>query len=182
MLKIFLIIFFFAFLYKLVRNLSRFIRIKILYKYYYSLCTPNTNPKVWETKQETINLFKIAGIKDSSIPVSKKIWSGYISAFKASLFDNYPNNRSDFAPHYFSMFDEAKGIFKYRIFECFNPFYWLDLIIFAPKNILNYIGVSSEERSTKILNVVLTFMYWIFGIFITVLKDKIQAFILSYFP
>lgn len=182
MLKNFFMIFFLIFSYKLIRNISRLIRINTLYRYYYSLCSPNTNPKVWETKQETIDLFKIAKIKDTSIPVSQKTGYGYISTFNASLFDNYPNNRSNFASHYFSMFDEAKGVFKHRIFECFNPFYWIDLIIFLPKNILNYIGVSPEVRSTKILNIILTSIYWIFGIFVAILQDEIKTFILSNFP
>ena len=182
MLKNFFIIFFLIFSYKLIRNIGRFIRINTLYKYYFSLCSPNTNPKVWETKQETINLFKIAGIKDTFIPVSQKMGHGYIGSFKASLFDNYPTNRSNFASHYFSMFDEAKGVFKYRIYECFNPFYWIDLIIFLPRNILNYIGVSPEVRSTKILNIILTSIYWFLGILVAILQDKIQTFILSYLP
>ena len=59
-----LILFISIFFYKFFINLGRLIRIKMLYKYYFSLCTPNTNPKVWETKREVITLFKKAGIKE----------------------------------------------------------------------------------------------------------------------
>ena len=58
-----LILFIFIFFYKFFINLGRLIRIKMLYKYYFSLCTPNTNPKVWETKREVITLFKKAVLK-----------------------------------------------------------------------------------------------------------------------
>jgi len=74
-----LILFISIFFYKFFINLGRLIRIKMLYKYYFSLCTPNTNPKVWETKREVITLFKKAGIKDGSIPVLQRMGFGQLA-------------------------------------------------------------------------------------------------------
>lgn len=178
-------IFIFSFLYKLLKNIYCCKRLQKLYSYFKTITSEKSediNNKAFETKAEVIELFKKANIKDYSIPTMKLLGYGQAAHYNASAFANYPNINKDFFIAYVSMFDEAIGTYKRRAWEVLNPFYWIDLIIFAPKNILNYIGVSSESRSTKILNVILISVYWFFGIFIAIFKEKIQAFILSYFP
>lgn len=174
-----LILFISIFFYKFFINLGRLIRIKMLYKYYFSLCTPNTNPKVWETKREVITLFKKAGIKDGSIPVLQRMGFGQLAQYKASLFNAYPTNRMDFTPHYFSMFDEARGVFKYRILECFNPFYWFNCILFAPKHLLEYLGLNIDSTSTRCLNFLLTVIYWIVGVLSSLYSQQLKIIVIQ---
>lgn len=183
--KYFIYLFIFIFIYKALRNTCHYFRIKKLYSYFKTITSEKVediNEKVFETKAEVIELFKKAGIHDTLVPTIKLLGYGQGVHYNASAFDTYPCNREDFLHVYLSIFDESIGTFKRRILEVFSPFYWIDLILFAPKNLLNYIGASPESRSTKILNILLTFIYWIFGIFIAIFKEKIHTFLLSYLP
>ena len=183
--KIFIYIFSFSFFYKLSKNLYYYFRIQKLYSYFITISAPNEediNKKVFETKSEVIDLFKKANIEDNLIPTIKPLEGGYGTPIRVSCFSSYPNNQKEFFVYYLKMFDEAKGTFKRRMLEVFLPFYWIDGILFAPKNLLDYIGASPESRSTKISNVVLTSIYWFLGIFLTVFKEKVEALIRSYLP
>ncbi|KEI75922.1 hypothetical protein [Clostridium botulinum] len=151
-----LIAFIFLFLYKLVSNISYFFRIKHLYEGYSSYIK-GENSNFTTNKKEIINLFKKAGIKDSYIPASAPLGFNQIATYKASIFTNILTltNETIFAVS--GMFNEAIGIFRYKIFETFNPLYWIDLIIFLPKNMFEYLGVGSEKVLVKIFQII----WWI---------------------
>lgn len=183
--KFLIYIFIFSFFYKFLKNTYYYFRIKKLFSYFVTIASEKAediNNKAFETKSEVIELFKKAGIEDKIVPVARSLGYNHAVRYNSSAFDSYPNNREDFFYVYVRMFDEAKGTFKYRAKEVLNPFYWTELILFAPKNLLNYIGATPEARSGKILNVILTSIYWFFGIFIAIFKDKIHTFLLSYLP
>ena len=46
---------------------------------------------------------------------------------------------------------EAKGIFKERILETFNPIYWIESAIFLPKHTLMYLGIKPDNIILKLL-------------------------------
>ena len=179
-------LFTFVFIYKTSKNTYYYFRLQKLYSYFKTITSEKDEEidnRAFETKSEVIELFKKAGVEDNLIPTIKHVASGYGVPYKVSCFSSYPTNSTEeFVISYVRMFDEAKGTFKHRAKEVLNPFYWIDLILFVTKNLLNYIGVSPESRSTKILNIILTSIYWFFGILIAIFKEKIHTFLLSYLP
>lgn len=179
-------LFAFVFIYKVSKNTYYYFRLQKLYSYFKTITSEKEEKidnRAFETKSEVIELFKKASVEDNLIPTIKHVGSGYAVPYKVSCFSSYPTNSTEeFVISYVRMFDEAKGTFKHRAKEVLNPFYWIDSILFAPKNLLNYIGVSPESRSTKILNIVLTSIYWFLGIFVAIFKEKIHTFLLSYLP
>lgn len=78
-----------------------------------------------------------------------------------------------------NMFEEAEGAFRKNMIDSINPFYWVDLIIFLPKTLLSYLGISSETSAYKICNVLLTFIWWVFGIFLVYYKPQLQQFLIE---
>ena len=75
-------------------------------------------------------------------------------------------------------FQVAKGYYKARFLESFNPIYWINIIIFLPQKILKYIGMN-ENTSFRIANVILTFFYWVSGFAFTLYKSQIKHFIIT---
>lgn len=181
----FLYIFLFCFFYKVLTNYFNLKRIRELYGYFKTLPSEKSEDidnRAFETKAEVIELFKRAGIRDRAIPEIELLGYGKAVPYNASAFNSYPNVRKKFFIVYTLMFDESIGTFKRRIKESINPLYWIDLIIFAPKKILDYLELDPKSRSTKILNLVLTFVYWLLGFIFAIFKESFITFIEIYFP
>lgn len=177
MLKNFLIMFLLIVLYRISFNLSKLFRTKKLLKIFITITHDKVDNRVYETKNEVIELFLSAGIKDAFIPVAERRGS-VITTYTASLFNAYPTNRVDFFSHYITMFDETIGTFKHRIFETFNPFFWINFVLFLPKNIIDYLGLNTNTVFVKILNLI----FWICTFLLGLFQSEFKTFILSHLP
>lgn len=70
-------------------------------------------------------------------------------------------------------FLETHGCCRYEFLQNFNPFYWINLIIFLPQNIIRYLGFKTSKKSIKIIN----FIYWILTPLFTIYNDEITTYI-----
>lgn len=176
--KFLITIFIFCFGYKFISSLSDLIRIK-WYAHLYNQYLIEQDEKIFECKSLCINLFKKLNIEDAKVPITQKTGYGHMASFTSSLFQNFPDNTNLFAPETSRMFLDAIGICKNNVFNCFNPFYWLKIILFLPQKITNYFNFPQENTFTKIFQ----FVYWILSIIFTfaisVYPDEINAFFSS---
>lgn len=153
--------------YKLIRNsyyLFRTQRLIIAYEYWLT-CETNTD-EICQKKHLFKNLISKAGVNDKFIPIAQPMGFGQIATFKSSVSTQFPTNSIAFADATLKMLFEAKGIFKERIIETFNPIYWIELFLFLPKNLLTYLGLHPSNLIIKILQ-----LFWavIAGIYSLVL-------------
>ena len=165
-------------LYKLVRNVISLLKIHYYKKQYIDFLARREN-HIEQYAIQTVQLFKQAGIKDASIPISQPIGFGQVANFNASIFANFPSNKLAFASSSLDMFENAIGVFRARIIECFNPIYWIEQIIFLPKHILLYIGLNSENVAFKISNVLLTFIWWLLGVSFSIFRTDFLNYIIK---
>lgn len=130
-------------------------------------------------KNTILNYIKYAGIKDKTIPISQPLGLGQIATGNVSIFQNLLNQREDFAFHAMDCLLEAKGNYWSNFLNSVNPFYWLRIFLYIPRNILTYLGVNSESILIKIFQLI----YWLVGVIFTVLisvfPEEIKAFIFS---
>lgn len=63
------------------------------------------------------------------------------------------------------VFQKTIGVYKLRIFECINPFYWL----FLPKYLFKYLGY----EASKIVVSLTTFLYWVASTVATIILETI---------
>ena len=63
------------------------------------------------------------------------------------------------------VFQKTIGVYKLRIFECINPFYWL----FLPKYIFKYLGY----EPSKIVVSLSTFLYWVASTTATIILETV---------
>ena len=141
---------------KFVLNLSRFIQCKCYLSKYNNYIK---DPK-WgfiELSHQVVTLFKNAGVEDTTVPNVQFIGFGNFQASNPSVFSNISVIRKDIVSYVIGMFHQAIGIYRTRVLETFNPLYWIESIIFLPKQILNYMGVSSESIMIKVAQII----YWI---------------------
>lgn len=161
---------------KLVINLYYFIICKRTYDTYKEWCT-YANNNCPQTKSLAIKIFKKAHIKSSSVVITEPSGYGHLSTYKSDIFDNYPCLDERCIEFTIRAFEEAIGYFKGEMLNAINPIYWIETIIFLPKNILDYIGADTDKVSSKILNVVLTFVWWVLATLAVMYKSNIISFI-----
>lgn len=172
------ILFLLIVVYKFLTNLLHYFRIRTLHKYFCEFMD-NKRDNMNLYRQEVLSLFEKAHVKDIKIPISERVGFGQIVNASVSVFSMFPSLRPQFSSTTLNMFEETEGVFRKNMIDSFNPFYWIDLIIFLPKTLLAYIGISSEITSYKICNLLLTFIWWILGVLVLYFKPQLQHFIIE---
>ena len=172
------ILFIVVLMYKVVTNTYYFFRIKHLSKMHLEWLAGKA-PKFPTYKSEVISLFKKAGIKNISIPTAHSLGYGSIASFNADIFTNFPGTNPDISGGAIRMFYEAEGTYRQRIFETLSPVYWIDSIVFAPRNLLSYLGFNQEKALFKACNIMLTFIWWLFGTTILLFRTEFKEFIIE---
>ncbi len=143
---------------KFVINFSKYVRTKQhLSRYKKWLSDPNWS--LVESRAQVIRLLKDAGVEDVEIGVTQPIGFNQVQVANVSVMRNFPNKGRDFAAHTHRLFSQAIGTYRSRMFETFNPLYWIEAIINLPRELLAYLGIPPESVFVKLLQV----MWWVFG-------------------
>lgn len=128
--------------------------------------------------ENIVNYFQKAHIKPHTFSFMERLGYGYVHPASANYYDNifFPNE--EIFGWVNESFTIARGYYKNRMFESFNPMYWIRLIIFLPKNIISYLGLNTDTIFTKIFQII----FWIIdSIIIVVYQDEITTFIKNLF-
>lgn len=174
-LYILLIGLFALFLLKLVINVYKLIRAqKILNLYIEWMVVENTSFNIYHYKSELLDLVSV--IPNKMLPFVQAVGYGQIAKGQTNVMDQFPSLRTDFALAITQTIEEAIGYYKYQIRQCFNPIYWILLIIWLPKNFTLFIGLNDELKTVKVVNFLLQLLYWLI-IFLKVLGLNIIPFL-----
>ena len=70
-----------------------------------------------------------------------------------------------------SKFYGSVGVYKTRTLEALNPLHWVETLIFLPREILNYLGVSQANVVSKLLQLIYWFVtaaaFFVWGLYQT---------------
>lgn len=149
---------------KFIINLSRLIEVRWLFKRYIKWME-KYEFEMTEKKSQIVNLFKKAGILDKYISITIPKVGRHFEITKVSIFENIFYQNQIVTESIYYTFKEANGIFKRRIFDSFNPFYWIEFFIFLPKIILNFIDQSYGKKGVNIIQLI----YWFFCIILSII-------------
>ena len=100
--------------------------------------------------------------EDNFIPHVQPAGLGVVHSMKVRILAQYPSNIEELARAQINLFQEALSKFKYEMKQCLNPFYWIDVIIWLPKNIVSFLGFNDDLKSVKSINIFLQLAYWLF--------------------
>ena len=165
----------FIFIFKLISNAWYYFSIKELSKIYYDYLKNHNNMEIFKKTSEVIDLFKKAKIKDIYILTTTD--RGFISL---SFFNSFPSHFKEQASAAQKYFYIAEGTFSKNIKDCINPLYWIDLIVFAPKYIFEYLEITSNNFFIKFLKLFFTIIFWIISVLIIpVFQDEIKFMIVN---
>lgn len=165
----------FIFIFKLISNAWYYFSIKELSKIYYDYLKNHNNMEIFKKTSEVIDLFKKAKIKDIYILTTTD--RGFISL---SFFNSFPSHFKEQASAAQKYFYIAEGTFSKNIKDCINPLYWIDLIVFAPKYIFEYLEITSNNFFIKFLKLFFTIIFWIISVLIfPIFQDEIKVMIVN---
>lgn len=142
-------------------NLSKFLRIKFLYKKYVEYLGTE-DVRLLGYKKEITDLFNEAGVNDSMVIHQEFLGFGNFVNMKISVHSNLANRREDIVGIVNSHFFEAMGVYHKKFLDAINPLFWLEFICKLPQYIFEYFGVLPEKIVVKIALVI----YWIAAFFL----------------
>ena len=130
----------------------------------------------FEYQPQIVKLFKEAEIEDNTVTYVENVGYGKILAdAHVSVMSNIGNTRADVVTMVTSMFHKAKGTYRSRMLEAINPIYWLEFVIFLPKNVFRYTGASPESALVKTVQVIYWLLASIIGFLYGVFGSEINA-------
>ena len=172
--KYFLIAFGCAFLYRLTVNVSALLWLKY-YEMKYSQYLSGVGSQYAENEAAVAKLFIGAGLSDRTVPFVQPMGYGQILQGQTSLFNNMSNLREDVVANMKLCFSSARGSYKSRIIENFSPIFWINCVLFLPRTVLTYLGVSTDNFFSKLFQLI----YWLSAPLLILFRDNLYELIRS---
>lgn len=158
--------------YKLVRNIILYFRMKMYYIIY----------DEWTKSKDCKHPFPKYAPRTAALMRRANIrLVAVVNKTHIPLLPNLTSPVPEIRQNIRECFEMALGVYSTRIKEALSPFYWIELVVFAPKNIIEYIGLNTDKTAAKILNVVLSALWWGVGLIWTCFHDQIQTWIVNVF-
>lgn len=173
----YLIIFAVIVILKALYNLYNYLMCKYCEKKFLLSYVKDTHINISEYVPLIRNLFKTAGIDERFVSESVPLGYGYFSTQKLAILDNICTQRAEIAWMVNELFSQAKGTFKMRLLNCFNPFYWIECLIYLPRNIFSYLGLDSSKLFVKVIQVI----WWFVTPAFILWRTKIYELFFSFF-
>lgn len=148
-------------IYKLLKNLIRWFECKMLKRSFILFCH-GKDINLYTSKHKFDVLLTEADVQDAYFPTSAPIPGGKYAAYQASIFEAFPTSDPHIASLILKKLEQAIGTYLDRVKECISPIYWIDLILFLPRNILNYLKIDKDKIYYRIINICLSAIWWIF--------------------
>ena len=55
----------------------------------------------------------------------------------------------------------AKGYYKVEALKSFNPLFWIEFIVFLPRELFKYFGFDINSKSISIISKIIQIVYWL---------------------
>lgn len=164
---------------KFLLNFSRYIKVRYYFRQY-RLFGEGKSQGFPKYTSQIMKVFHEAGIKDSNLPNVEPAGYGFVSKTSIPVQLNMIVLREDIIEIVIRMFHRTIGVYRSRMIESISPIYWLEFVIFLPKHILTYIGISGESVFMKIVQVVYLLSVSLSALFKDELKPIIKNWLSSF--
>ncbi len=100
-----------------------------------------------EIKKVVLN----TGVQDQKKSYMKPLGLGYTKEQSVSALDNLLFLNSEIMGSSIEIMKRAKGYYKVQALKSFNPLFWIEFIIFLPKELSKYLGIDDEKNIAVLL-------------------------------
>lgn len=121
--------------------------------------------KFVEVTTSIIELFEKAGLKSFQLTITQPTGHNFVSHQQIDFFENLASvvkiGDIDIPRAVIKYFFTAIGVYKKRLKEAFSIIYWAQVIIFLPRMVVAYLGLSTlHSEKLKFIERVLNIIYW----------------------
>ena len=116
---------------------------------------------IQENQMEIKNIVAKTGVPDQKRSYMKTLGLGYAQQQNISALDNMLYLNSDILELARETINRAKGYYKIQALKSFNPLYWVESLIFLPREILKYFGVNEKDKFGSFVTKIVQIIYWI---------------------
>ena len=110
-----------------------------------------------------------SGVSNQFITHMDDVGFGYLEPKGYSPLDNLLLMNKKIMESSRNLLMTAKGHYKIQAWLSLSPLFWIELIVFLPREILKMVGFDGEKKVSKILLNIVQLLYWAVSI-ITALK------------
>ncbi|MBK7378584.1 MAG: hypothetical protein IPJ03_06210 [Ignavibacteriales bacterium] len=100
------------------------------------------------------------GIQDQTQTYMKPLGLGFAKEKGISALDNIAYLNSEIMESSREILTRAKGYYKIHMLKSFNPLFWIEFIVFLPKEILKYLGIPENEKISSLIIRIFQLIYW----------------------
>ncbi|MCM1236198.1 MAG: hypothetical protein NC489_39450 [Ruminococcus flavefaciens] len=163
----------FAVLFKFLYNYRRYRRMKNLQSKYRQWVRSNSSPdddSISSAYTEITDLISDADLKDVYLKKTDTENDLKLNILSSNIIDNELTDK---------VMNIVSGKFEHEYRKALNPLNWIETIVFLPKSLLDYIGLSKDTVANKLLQVFLTVVYWAVSAFCLLYQDNIPDIVKS---
>jgi hypothetical protein len=161
---------------RFVLNAQRLYSIKH-YRESYMRWLAGDDGNLLEKQPNVVKLIDNAGIHDAVIGIVEPAGLGYVRTGNASVLANFPNRREDAAQATYNIFSQTIGVYRLRMWQTINPLFWLECVIYLPKNAMIFLGLDANSAATKFLQLVWWLAAALLGVFYGIFKSEVDGYI-----
>ena len=113
-----------------------------------------------EIKKRTLN----TGIQDQYQSYMEPLGLGSVQRQSMSALDNLLFLNTEILQSARQILKTAKGHYKVQAFLSFSPLFWVELMIFLPRELLKMVGFEIKSKGSQNITNVIQLLYWIASI------------------
>lgn len=116
-----------------------------------------------------------AGIHDIVHSFMKPVGYNHVQEQKMSVLENllyYKDVNTLLQAN--DLMRRAKGYYWFESIKSINPIFWIEFIVFLPKEIVNYFASGNESKSLSIVTKIIQLLYWIASLIVIFITNKAE--------
>mgnify|MGYP000859111453 FL=1 len=155
-------------LYILMDSAVSFYRLRSIYADYCEWLgsAPANNIHLRQKRSLLKQLLTHANVSDAQVPIVEPMEMNHVMSSNVSALDNFPAKHKRISSVHITLINDALGVYKERMWNSFNPLWWVSVLVFFPRSLCVYLGVEAGNLAVKIVQV----LWWLAGIVFTVYK------------
>ncbi len=117
-----------------------------------------------EIKKRVLN----TGLNDQMESYMEPLGLGFAQKQQVGALDNLLLLNTDILKSARQLIERAEGYYKTQAFLSLSPLFWIEMIVFLPREMFKLAGFNSSAKSFQILEKTIQIFYWVISIIYTI--------------
>ena len=116
---------------------------------------------ITENQIEIKKLILKCGLKDPKESIMKPMGLNFARSASVSTLDNLLYVNEKIMEWGRDLIKKAKGHYRRQAYLSLNPIFWVEFLLFLPKEIINYLNTEKESKTKSSVINIFQILYWL---------------------